>query len=507
MPNVQTDYLPYLLIAAMVLIGGLVAFVADSLGRRIGKKRLSFMGLRPRYTATLITVGAGVLIPLLTILAIYVLSSDVREWIRKGRTAIYEAQRSEKRVKDLQNQITVQKDQTEILTANTKRLTEQTKHLTAQLKTVRETLKKTNDLAAKAEKTVSLAQARVHAIQGQLDIKNRQIAAKEKDLLKTQDQLKKGRVALNQLRQTYQVSATQLTEIKAQALTLDHQNQEFEKTIAQLKGELSGLKSQKEQYQSQIDGLKESIGAYQDSIHDLTSRINELQGQRDRLSSYLADSIVISRTRPLIFDASEELARIQLPPSLSPVAARNAYFDLLQRARTVATQHKAGGVPSATLREQNLVNPPRHISVAEQEEAIIRGLTSQRNELVFIARAAGNTFEGEVVLLDFVAYRNRIVYAPGKLIAETKVDGRKSEVEILNSITQFIQQDLRARALADGMIPPSGRTSTLGVVSNDEMLSLIHQIKETNQMIRLQALAKDETKAGDQIELTFRVRY
>ena len=59
MPNQTTDFIPYLFLAAMIIISGLVAFVADGMGRKIGKKRLSFMGLRPRYTATLITVAAG----------------------------------------------------------------------------------------------------------------------------------------------------------------------------------------------------------------------------------------------------------------------------------------------------------------------------------------------------------------------------------------------------------------------------------------------------------------
>lgn len=507
MPNSQTDYLPYILLAVIVLVGGLVAFVADSMGRRIGKKRLSFMGLRPRYTATLIIVVAGLLIPLLTIFAIYTLSSDARDWIRKGRQAILES-------KSLQGQIEKQKDEIKLQNISKKELTDQVKRQFDQLKAVRETLKKTNAEAAKAQKTVVLAQAKVKSIQAQLATSNRQIAAKEQELRRTQVQLKQGRIALAQQqallarqKATLNTATSQLIEAQKYGLELDRKNKELEGKIQELTESLNKLSEQKTQYQNQIDGLKESINAYQGSIRDLSSRIDELQGQRDRLNTYLENSIFISRTRPLIFDASEELARVQLPPSLSPVAARNAYLDLLQRARTVALQHRAGGVPAAGLRDQNLLNPPRHVTVAEQEDAIIRFLTSKRNEWVFIARAAGNTFEGEYTILDFVAYPNRIVYTPGKLIAETKVDGRKSEVEILNAITQFIQQDLRAKALADGMIPPSGRTSTLGVVGNDEMLNLINQIKETNVIIRLQALAKDETRAGDTIELTFRIRY
>lgn len=66
------------LIGVMVITGGAIAFIGDKLGTKIGKKRLSIFGLRPRHTSMIITVITGILITGLSIGAMAVVSKDVR---------------------------------------------------------------------------------------------------------------------------------------------------------------------------------------------------------------------------------------------------------------------------------------------------------------------------------------------------------------------------------------------------------------------------------------------
>ena len=51
-----------ILIPTLILVSGLVAFVGNQVGRSIGRRRLAVLGLRPRYTAQLVTVLTGMLI-------------------------------------------------------------------------------------------------------------------------------------------------------------------------------------------------------------------------------------------------------------------------------------------------------------------------------------------------------------------------------------------------------------------------------------------------------------
>ena len=66
------------LIGALVVTGGAIAFIGDRLGTKIGKKRLSIFGLRPRHTSNVVTVITGILITGLTIGLLSLASKEVR---------------------------------------------------------------------------------------------------------------------------------------------------------------------------------------------------------------------------------------------------------------------------------------------------------------------------------------------------------------------------------------------------------------------------------------------
>lgn len=57
----------YILIVAILLLGGVIATLGDRIGTKVGKARLSLFNLRPRKTATLVTVITGSLISATTL--------------------------------------------------------------------------------------------------------------------------------------------------------------------------------------------------------------------------------------------------------------------------------------------------------------------------------------------------------------------------------------------------------------------------------------------------------
>ena len=58
--------------------GGAIAFIGDKLGSKVGKRRISLWGLRPKHTSIVVTVITGMLIALLTIGVMSVISDNVR---------------------------------------------------------------------------------------------------------------------------------------------------------------------------------------------------------------------------------------------------------------------------------------------------------------------------------------------------------------------------------------------------------------------------------------------
>ncbi|MBR0260869.1 MAG: DUF3084 domain-containing protein [Selenomonadaceae bacterium] len=66
------------LILVMIITGGAIAFIGDKLGTKIGKKRLSIFGLRPRHTSMVVTVVTGCFITALSIGFMVLISQNVR---------------------------------------------------------------------------------------------------------------------------------------------------------------------------------------------------------------------------------------------------------------------------------------------------------------------------------------------------------------------------------------------------------------------------------------------
>ena len=68
----------YLLIGAMLILGGIIAVSGDRIGTRVGKARLSLFKLRPRQTATLVTIIAGTTIAASVLTLIFGASEQLR---------------------------------------------------------------------------------------------------------------------------------------------------------------------------------------------------------------------------------------------------------------------------------------------------------------------------------------------------------------------------------------------------------------------------------------------
>ncbi len=68
----------FILISTLIIISGLIAFIGDWMGFRIGKKRVTIFGLRPHSTAVFITIITGILIAVITVTILTISSNDVK---------------------------------------------------------------------------------------------------------------------------------------------------------------------------------------------------------------------------------------------------------------------------------------------------------------------------------------------------------------------------------------------------------------------------------------------
>lgn len=66
------------IILIIAIMGGAIAFIGDKLGTKIGKRRMSIFGLRPKHTSIIMTIVTGILISAFTLGVLAIASENVR---------------------------------------------------------------------------------------------------------------------------------------------------------------------------------------------------------------------------------------------------------------------------------------------------------------------------------------------------------------------------------------------------------------------------------------------
>ncbi len=169
------------LIVLMAIVGGLIAYIADKMGSKIGKKRMSVFGLRPKYTSILLTVLSGTIIAVLTIGVMAVASQS-------ARTALFGMEKLQQELKLLNQEkaaAAVALDEAKgRVDAQNKQISEldaKIKEATAENDAMEVKLSQVNDMYSQAKSEVgSLTQSKL------------QLTSEVADLEKTTDALRKG---------------------------------------------------------------------------------------------------------------------------------------------------------------------------------------------------------------------------------------------------------------------------------------------------------------------------
>lgn len=157
------------LIAGIILVSAFVAYVGDVVGMRLGKKRISFFGLRPRHTSSVITAITGIVIAL-GILAVLSFTSD------SVRTALFSMKYIQRQITDLTSQLQDSRDEMADMEV---RLFENEQDL----------VESQQDLFD-AEKKLDLAQSRTLELENAKESLENELASLQDEKLRSQEQVR-----------------------------------------------------------------------------------------------------------------------------------------------------------------------------------------------------------------------------------------------------------------------------------------------------------------------------
>lgn len=138
------------MIIVIIVIAGSISYIADLLGRFIGRRRLTLFGLRPKYTAIAITVISGVLIAVTTFVAIVIISKD-------ARTALFGLEELRKTLKDTKADLVVKSKEREALTKEIAKFKKEFIPLEKELNSSKEEIARLREVRNKLVEEVTVA--------------------------------------------------------------------------------------------------------------------------------------------------------------------------------------------------------------------------------------------------------------------------------------------------------------------------------------------------------------
>lgn len=434
------------ILAAAVFIGmcGFIAYWGDLLGRRLGKRRLSLFGLRPRYTAIIFTTITGMLIAVFTISFMAAISQRVRLLMLEGDKIISE------------RKVILRKYEVAQRAADEARA---------------------GALQAKADARIAIQQR---------DTLVREVNRISVSLQQSRLKLLRNEAALDR---TEKLLAAANSRLRSSSIEIEERKGE----ISAQRAEIVGLEEQRTDLSNQIERLSAEMGEavlkYQRYIA-LRQRTVILRSNEE-LARTIIDCTQPEpslRTEVLrVLDAADRNAR-----------ERGARTGDNGRAVRIITKKITGPEGSAeqTVTEGASIN------------ALVGELSSGSGSVVLRVISIGNSVEGEQVLVEFVPNYNRLIYWKGQNVSETQMDGSVSEGSILGQVISFLRSEVRPAAISKGIIPYYDEEQdqpTVGTISPDQLLEIVRHVKSRGKPVQVRAVAQADTWSAGPLDLDFRI--
>ena len=306
-----------ILAAIIICVSGLIAFFGDFMGRKLGRKRLSLFGLRPKYTAIVISIMMGMLIAFATLITIYFTSNSIREAFI---TPISELNKrlsiTQKQVEEKQEKLTKAEEEIALVegkladvqnnfdkaNVERKKVDRDLADVNKKLADVNSRLKDQLSQQRRVEQELKVARGEYNKISRELSSSNREVTVKQKEL----DTLQSKLIQINE----------QIVNLEEQRRLLTIEKGRLEDDVKRLQSEITQLEvditllrdvfahstfapiiflSGQEIVSGKIDKRKST---------DVSNQLNSLLNMSDKIIRARNDILLPSDNVVLFFDSS-----------------------------------------------------------------------------------------------------------------------------------------------------------------------------------------------------------
>jgi uncharacterized protein (DUF3084 family) len=523
----------YILVTVVLFLGGIIAVSGDRIGSKVGKARLTLFKLRPRQTATLVTVAAGTFLSA-SVLAVLFASSE------QLRTGIFDLQRLQGKLsstsaelaqaitqknnfqRDLEKLRIEQSEAKDALSGInqsvrdelTKRSStaQQLSNLRQQLETVgrhKNTLKKevdettrkiedlnTQQIVLKKQKSTLLkdvdrATAKLNKlIEGGINLESIESSAVDPNLRATLN-LQQSKV--QDLTKQLQSQAAALQKIESQYRQLEQklemrkaQLKEKERQFTQIDQELTAVIEQQQKLDRQFNQLE---GQLKDRERRMASIDREISDIEREYQNFRQGSIVILRNQVMVLDV------VSVTPQRSAQQIISQLLKQANQAALVAMKPRGG-------KDLQVVKMS-----AYQEQQIMEQIKDGKQYVVRLFAVSNYVNDDPTVEIFADAALNQKVFSKGEVLAFSFADPTKMNDRQLRQQVDLLLSSCQFRARRGGILGDSIEIGVNGDMGG--LLLFLEQIKNyhqplnsgASQVIDIKAVAANDINTAGPIKI------
>ncbi len=542
----------FVLFVGLTLATAVIAYWSDNLGKKLGKKRVSLWGMRPRTTATFLTIASSWLIMLFTLGVMLGIFPPLRhallrfdevkaqeQGLRKSTTKL------SRQLIELQSQSQLLRDQVSSVAgtlANVRGQLSQSRAAATQARQARDEAQKAADEARKnataaqnrQRKAVEREQAardNLGKVIGQLSATKQQRETAQQQLRAAQTELEKANADVQSANARVKIATGKVAKAQNDLATAQR-SEKISKSNAE-RADARAIDANQKRIEADAGALVsfgERIKA-QAEVIQAKKKVDELEEQSKKLiednktllteNDNLIDALLLSDVRVPV---GTVLAAQNFAQGTSFYQAKDDLNALFARADEIVSGYKDNdkNVPPL-LPGAKLTLSPRLVPAPDLDESETQQFVSVEGEEIYNGLAEAISRSQNPLSVRLVSERNhllgdstlsvRFVVVPirsalpaNELLVSARIDGAANDARIFKNLTDLADA-ARDIATQQGVAPPLWRDSRnfYAPGSNEQVFDTLREIKAVNGPARVRIITARPISTADLLSVRFEV--
>ena len=482
---------------ALGLLGALIAYLGDVIGARLGKRRSTIFGLRPRQSARLVAAIIGGLLPLLGLGVATVGSRYARVAVFELQSLLDQRQQLQARVESLQGD--VERFEMRVETAEAR--AEDAEETAAVLSDIRrEQQERIEGLQSREDEL----QTRASGLRERVETLTARRDRLEGDLSEAQADLAQSRERLSEAEENLDTASDVLEQMQREVEQRQRRVEMISLQYDNVQDELARANRRLEPAQRELIATHEELTSLQDEVQELEMRLQQAVSHQE----------LVAQRPDVLFEPWDELLRVVQRSDMSQTLVEADLIEWLHVASAVAERK---GVPEGPNgRAVVLMAPtPRRIPPGEAtERQIISHVAGElraggADEWVVMVLVYRRHFRGDrnQVAVAFRAVANELEFRAGEVLDEFVLSASIDELTAIETLWHRITDDdspVRARAIAQGMLPRMN-TNSYGAIELSSIYNAAKQIRAGSGRMLVQLKVASDTYTRGPLALEIEV--